>query len=96
MKSQTTRRTFLRSSIAAGAGLLVLRNSRLAFGYQENDKLNIAVIAAGGRGGGNARSVSSETASCTSMEGSTVDRTTGAARSGYWVFFVAVMLIPFV
>ena len=47
MKSRQTRRAFLRSSILGGAGLLVLRDSRTALGYQANDKLGIASAARG-------------------------------------------------
>ena len=44
MKSRATRRAFLQSSAVAGAGAVLLRDSRLAFGYQANDKLNVASI----------------------------------------------------
>lgn len=45
------RRTFLSRAGIAGAGLLILRNSRLAFGYEANNKLNVAGIGVGGQGG---------------------------------------------
>ncbi|MCH5374682.1 MAG: Gfo/Idh/MocA family oxidoreductase [Planctomycetes bacterium] len=43
-----------------GAGLLVLRDSRLALGSQANDRLNIAAIGVAGMGAGNVGNVSSE------------------------------------
>ena len=46
------RRSFLSKSARAGAGLLILRNSRLAFAYEANSKLNIAGIGVGGQGRG--------------------------------------------
>jgi predicted dehydrogenase len=49
--SPLNRRQFLRVSALTGAGLLVLRNSRLAFAYAANDKLQVAGIGVGGRGG---------------------------------------------
>ena len=36
MKNAINRRSFLRKSATAGAGLLILRNSRLAFAYEAN------------------------------------------------------------
>ncbi len=60
MTSRTTRRSFLQSSLATGAGLLVLRDSRLAFGSQANDRLNIAAIGVAGMGAGNVGNVSSQ------------------------------------
>src|SRR5258708_21347121 len=52
MKPAINRRSFLRKSATAGAGLLILRNSRLAFAYEANSKLNIAGIGVGGQGRG--------------------------------------------
>src|SRR5216117_3604269 len=52
MKSAINRRSFLRKSATAGAGLLILRDSRLAFAYEANSKLNIAGIGVGGQGRG--------------------------------------------
>ena len=46
------RRRFLAKSVQTGAGLLILRNSKLAFGYGANSKLNIAGIGVGGQGRG--------------------------------------------
>ncbi len=60
MKSRTTRRNFLRSSLAGGAGVLLLRDSKAAFGYQANDKLNVAAIGIGGMGRGNVMNLSGE------------------------------------
>ncbi|MCL5099046.1 MAG: Gfo/Idh/MocA family oxidoreductase [Candidatus Omnitrophica bacterium] len=50
MKTRISRRIFLRNSALGGAGFLILRNSKLAFGYEANDKLNIAGIGVGGQG----------------------------------------------
>lgn len=50
MKSHLTRRSFLRTSSLSGAGLLILRHSRLAFAYEANSKLNLAGIGVGGQG----------------------------------------------
>lgn len=52
MKSTLNRRQFLTRSTTAGAGLLILRDSRLAFGAGANSKLNIAGIGVGGQGRG--------------------------------------------
>src|SRR4051812_1379665 len=52
MKNVINRRGFLRKSATAGAGLLILRNSKLAFAYEANSKLNIAGIGVGGQGRG--------------------------------------------
>jgi hypothetical protein len=50
MKLRINRRSFLRSSALGGLGLLFLKNSRAAFSYEANEKLNIALIGVGGRG----------------------------------------------
>ena len=52
MTTAMNRRRFLSKSTATGAGLLILRNSRLAFAYDANSKLNIAGIGVGGQGRG--------------------------------------------
>ncbi|HAV63376.1 MAG TPA: hypothetical protein DCY13_13545 [Verrucomicrobiales bacterium] len=52
MKTSLNRRRFLSTSVKTGAGLLILRNSRLAFAYDANSKLNIAGIGVGGQGRG--------------------------------------------
>ena len=53
LKITLSRRSFLRTTAFAGAGLLILRNSRSAFAYEANSKLNIAAIGIAGRGRGN-------------------------------------------
>ena len=53
MKNDMNRRRFLSGSAKAGAGLLILSNSKLAFGSEANSKLNIAGIGVGGQGRGN-------------------------------------------
>ena len=60
MKLDMKRRTFLKRSAAAGAGLVVLRSGILKAGQSPNDKLNIAIIGVGGRGGANMNKVKSE------------------------------------
>ncbi len=52
LKQPYSRRHFLRTSFACGAGLLILPNSRTAFAYEANSKLNVAAIGVGGRGRG--------------------------------------------
>ena len=56
---RSSRRAFLGSTLTAGAGVLIC-DSRLAFGYEANDRLNIAAIGAGGRAGENIRKVRTE------------------------------------
>lgn len=53
MSQRTTRREFLKKSAAAGAGFWILKQYNWAQGQAPNDKLNIAIIGAGGRGGNN-------------------------------------------
>jgi predicted dehydrogenase len=60
MKPRFNRRQFLSVAGCGGAGLLILRSSRSARGYQANDKLNIAIIGAGGRGAQNLSEVAGE------------------------------------
>ncbi len=50
MKPKLSRRRFLSGTAAAGAGLLILRDSVSARSYQTNEKLNIALIGLGARG----------------------------------------------
>lgn len=54
------RRDFLKSSAAVGAGLVILKSGTLKAGRSPNEKLNIAIIGVGGRGGGNLNSVKGE------------------------------------
>ena len=60
MRKSVTRRNFLKGALAGGAGLLFLRDSRLAFGFEANEKLSIAIIGCGGRGESNLGLVSGE------------------------------------
>ena len=53
LKSPLSRRSFLRSTAIGGVGLLILPNSRTAFAYEANSKLNVAVIGIAGRGRAN-------------------------------------------
>lgn len=60
MSGNISRRTFLKGAALGGASFLFLRDSRLAFGYEANEKLNIAIIGCGGKGRSNLDSVASE------------------------------------
>ncbi|HID07366.1 MAG TPA: Gfo/Idh/MocA family oxidoreductase, partial [Armatimonadetes bacterium] len=60
MSAKMTRRDFVRSTVSAGVGLWILSNSAFARSYIANEKLNIAIIGAGGRGKGNLDAVKSE------------------------------------
>lgn len=60
MSHKIDRRTFLKGAAAGGFGFVFLRNSRTAFGYEANEKLDIAIIGCGGRGGGNIGGVAGE------------------------------------
>lgn len=60
MTKQITRREFLKGTAVTGAGFLLLRDSSLAFGYGANEKLNIAIIGAGGKGHSDLQGVSSQ------------------------------------
>jgi predicted dehydrogenase len=51
MNTRIHRRRWLASAAASTAGLLLLRNSASARSYQANEKLNIALIGLGARGG---------------------------------------------
>lgn len=59
MQPSLERRSFLKTSLIAGTGLLILKSGTLR-GQSPNGKLNIAVIGVGGRGGANLKSVSGE------------------------------------
>jgi len=60
MNHRIERRTFLKSSAAVGAGLVILKSGILKAGQSPNEKLNIAVIGVAGRGGANLNNVKSE------------------------------------
>ncbi len=60
MNLRMKRRTFLKQSAVAGAGLVVLKSGILRAGNSPNEKLNIAVIGVGGRGKANIRGVKDE------------------------------------
>lgn len=53
MRNAQSRRSFLRQTAVTASSLLVLRSPQLAFAAEANDKLNVAVIGAGGQGRGN-------------------------------------------
>jgi predicted dehydrogenase len=54
-----TRRRWLQAA-AAGTGIVILSDSRSARSYHANEKLNLAIIGAGGRGSANLNDVASE------------------------------------
>jgi predicted dehydrogenase len=60
MSRGTNRRDFLKTGALAGAGLMVLKSGILEAGQSPNDKLGIAVIGVGGRGGANLGDVKGE------------------------------------
>jgi predicted dehydrogenase len=60
MNRSINRRTFLKQSVKAGTGVMILKSGILKAGQSPNEKLNIAVIGCGGRGNGNMNSVKSE------------------------------------
>ncbi|HUV64871.1 MAG TPA: Gfo/Idh/MocA family oxidoreductase, partial [Sedimentisphaerales bacterium] len=60
MRTQLTRRDFLRSATWSGAGLIILQSSRLVRGTAANEKLNIAGIGVGGRGAADIDGVAGE------------------------------------
>jgi len=51
MARQTTRRRFLRNTALGVSGLLVLPSTLSARTYRANEKLNVALVGVGGRGG---------------------------------------------
>jgi predicted dehydrogenase len=57
MSKQLNRRDFLRRAAFSGAGLIILSDSRLVRGTQANEKLNVACIGVGGRGGADVNGV---------------------------------------
>jgi predicted dehydrogenase len=57
--TRLTRRRWLKAA-AAGAGIVILSDSRSARSYHANEKLNLAIIGAGGRGSANLSDVASE------------------------------------
>ena len=60
MSRRITRRDVLKGAAAGGFGFLFLRDSRLAFGSEANEKLSVAIIGCGGKGKGNMQAVAGE------------------------------------
>ena len=60
MSFRTTRRRFFTVAAGTAAGLTILRDSRSVYGYQENEKLGVALIGAGGRAVSNLQGVKDE------------------------------------
>ncbi len=60
MNSRYNRRHFISTVSSNCAGLLILGNNRSARSYQANEKLDIAVIGAGGRGAANLNALANE------------------------------------
>lgn len=52
MPKRIDRRSFLKAAAIGGVGFLVLKDSKSAWSYQANEKLNMAFIGCGGRGEG--------------------------------------------
>ena len=50
MDIRQNRRDFLKTGVAAGTGLVILADSRRAWSYRANEKLNVALVGVGGRG----------------------------------------------
>src|SRR5438477_2342509 len=57
MKTNITRRKFLRTSTVSGVSLLILPSARLAFAAEANSKLNVAAIGVAGQGGSNLNNI---------------------------------------
>lgn len=60
MSRRITRRDLLKGAAVGGVSFLFLRDSRLAFATEANDKLNIAIIGCGGKGRSNMDSVANQ------------------------------------
>jgi len=60
MHTHFDRRRFLASSVLGVAGLAILKDSRSARAYQANQKLDIAIVGAGGQGGSNTGAMAGE------------------------------------
>ena len=60
MTKQWKRRRFLRTASLAAPGLVILRDSRSVGGYHANEKLNVAIVGAGGMGAWNLAHVAGE------------------------------------
>lgn len=57
LRPRVARRHFLKASVGAGAGALVLRSGVLARGQSPNEKLDVACIGVGGRGAANVNGI---------------------------------------
>ena len=60
MTNQWKRRRFLSTASRAAAGLVILRDSRSVWGYHANEKLDVAIVGAGGMGAWNLTHVAGE------------------------------------
>ena len=60
MNHHWKRRHFLSTAGRAAAGLVILRDSRSVWGYPANEKLNVAIVGAGGMGAWNLVHVAGE------------------------------------
>ena len=60
MSPRLNRRSLLRGALAGGAGWTILSSGILARGASPNEKLNIAVIGLGGRGGDNLKGLAGQ------------------------------------
>lgn len=50
MDLQINRRVFFKTTALSGLGMMILENSRSAYSYEANEKLNVALIGVSGRG----------------------------------------------
>ena len=92
--TKLTRRQFHRAAIGAGATIMAVPS--IVRGRNLNDKLNIAVIATGGRGGSNLNGVSSENivACATSTRRISTPRTRSIRRPAGSAIFAACSITP--
>ena len=79
--SGTTRRDFLKGALTAGGmGILFLTNSRTAFTYEANERLNIAGIGVGGKGHSDVAGCASDGGNVVALCDADFDRAAGAFR----------------
>ena len=64
MKTRYNRRQFLSVSGVSGVSLVILLRSQSARGYHANEKLNLAILGAGGRGAQNLTELSQRKHRC--------------------------------
>ncbi|MDO8586512.1 MAG: Gfo/Idh/MocA family oxidoreductase [Armatimonadota bacterium] len=60
MSKGISRRSFIKGAAVGGFSFVFLRDSRTAFGFEANEKLNVGVIGCGGQGRGNMNACAGE------------------------------------